>query len=73
MERVATFRDAYFLLSRVTNPLKEISSEVMVRAFRKVYITNDDEKSLKKWDVYKAPTLPFRPLVEKLVIAMFYL
>jgi hypothetical protein len=44
VDRVETFRDAYFLLLRLTNPLKKVSSESMAKALRKMYITPADEK-----------------------------
>lgn len=43
-DKIETFRDAYFVLAKVINPLKKVPSQTISRAFRKLYITQDVEK-----------------------------
>ena len=42
--RIDTFKDAYYLLERVFRPLQKIPSQLMNRAFRKMYLSLDLEK-----------------------------
>jgi hypothetical protein len=42
--RIDTFKDAYYLLERVFSPLKKIPSQLINRAFRKMYLSADNDK-----------------------------
>ena len=42
--RIDTCKDAYNLLERVFSPLKKIPSQLMNRAFRKLYLSSDADK-----------------------------
>jgi len=44
IEKVQSLFDAYYVLLRAINPLKKVSTEVIGKAFRRVYFTNDNEK-----------------------------
>ena len=43
-DQIVTFRDAYFVLERCLNPLKKVPSEMIVKAFNKIYLSSDTEK-----------------------------
>lgn len=42
--RIDTFKDAYYLLERVFSPLQKIPSQLINRAFRKMYLSLDTDK-----------------------------
>lgn len=42
--RIDTCKDAYYLLERVFSPLKKIPSQLINRAFRKLYLSSDADK-----------------------------
>lgn len=42
-DKMETLRDAYFALLKVANPLKQVTSSQISRAFRRIYVSNDTE------------------------------
>lgn len=42
--RIENLEDAYSMLMKLANPLKEPSTEMVVKAFRKMYLSNETEK-----------------------------
>eukprot|EP01035_Chromulina_nebulosa_P017194 gene17194-22714_t len=42
--KVTTFKDAYYVLLSLTNPLKELPGSNIAKSFRKMYITNETDK-----------------------------